>query len=205
MRFKAETANESFNAELSKFVPKESVADFYKLVVKDIFKQKTSPYNNRRKELLSDIQTENDKMAKARKLLLEDTIESGDYKLIKAECETKLLSLEAKLTGFGKPEALNLTTCIDKAVTTLSQLQMLYNVSDTGMKRNIIGSIYPEKLCFDGLHYRTAKINEAARLIFLINSELGVKKNRTKLDFSSLSDSVATRGIEPLRILLIEK
>jgi len=128
---------------------------------------------------------------------LEDAIDSGDYKPIKTECENKLLSLEAKLTGFSKPEALNLNSCIDRALTTLSKLHTLYNGSDTAAKRNIIGSIYPEKLCFDGLHYRTAKMNEAARLMFLINSQLGSKKNRTKLDFSSLSNSVAGAGLEP--------
>ena len=196
-RFKAELANQSFNDELSKFVPKESVADFYKLVIKDIFNQQTSPYTDGRKELLNEIQAENDKLAKARKLLLEDAIDSGDYKMIKAECETKLISLEAKLTGFSRPEAVNLTTCIDKAIATLSQLNMLYNRSDTRVKRNTIGSIYPEKLCFDGLHYRTVKMNDATHLMFLINSKLEAKKNWTKLDFSSLSDSVAGAGLEP--------
>ena len=196
-RFKAELANESFKEELNKFVPKESVAELYKLVIKDIFNQQTSPRTDGRKELLNEIQVENDKLAKARKLLLEDAIDSGDYKLIKTECENKLLSLEAKLTGFSKPEALNLNSCIDRALTTLSKLHTLYNGSDTAAKRNIIGSIYPEKLCFDGFHYRTAKMNEAAHLMFLINNQLGAKKNRTKLDFLSLSDSVAGAGLEP--------
>lgn len=117
--------------------------------------------------------------------MLEDAIDSGDYKLIKTECETKLLSLEAKLTGFSKPEALNLNSCIDKALTTLSKLHTLYNGSDTAVKRNIIGSIYPEKLCFDGLHYRTAKMNEAARLMFLINSQSGAKKIGLNLIFQA--------------------
>jgi len=44
--------------------------------------------------------------------------------------------------------------------------------------------------------YRIAKINEDAQLIYLINSQLGIKKNRTKLDFSSLSDSVAPIGLK---------
>jgi site-specific DNA recombinase len=163
-RFKAEQANEIFNEELNKFVPKESVAELYKLVIKDLFNQQSSPYTDGRKELINQIQAENDKLAKARRLLLEDAIDTGDYKTIKAECETKPLSLEAKLTGFSRPEALNLNTCIDRALAALSQLVTTYNGSDTAVKRNIVGSIYPEKLCFDGLYYRTAQMNEAARL-----------------------------------------
>ena len=112
------------------------------------------------------------------------------------ECEAKLLSLEAKLNGFGK-EAFDLESAINKAASTLNHLDISYKEADTVKKRLIIGSIYPEKLCFDGYTYRTAKINEAAQLIFLINNKLNAKKNRTKLDFSSLSDSVAGAGLEP--------
>jgi hypothetical protein len=90
-----------------------------------------------------------------------------------------------------------LDDCLDKALSTPSRLQIICNQSDTSIKRSIIGSIYPEKLCFDGMTYRTVRVNEAAQLVFLINSQLGAKKNRTKLDFTSLSDSVAGAGLEP--------
>ncbi|WP_158991774.1 recombinase family protein [Mucilaginibacter sp. L196] len=198
MRFKAQQANEAFIEELNKFVPKTAaIAELYKLVVKDIFNQQTSPYTDGRKELLNQMQVENDKVTKARKLLLEDAIDSTDYKLIKAECETKLLRLEAKLSDFVKPEVFNLNDCTNKALNNLSRLNTLYTSSDTTGKRAIIGSIYPEKLCFDGSAYRTAETNQAAQLMFLINSKLGAKKNRTDLDLSKLSDSVAGAGLEP--------
>ncbi|MGI4749230.1 MAG: hypothetical protein ACRYFB_01235 [Janthinobacterium lividum] len=53
-----------------------------------------------RKELLSQIQVENNCLTKARKLLLDDAIDSGDYKIIKLECETHLNILEGKLIGY---------------------------------------------------------------------------------------------------------
>jgi len=71
-------------------------------VIKDILYQQTGSQTDGRKELLNQIQAETDHLAKARKLLLDDAIDSNDYKLIKSECETKLLSLEAKLTGLVK-------------------------------------------------------------------------------------------------------
>jgi protein-tyrosine phosphatase len=42
----------------------------------------------------------------------------------------------------------------------------------------IIGSIFPEKLEFDGTQYRTARINAVVATIFQINNELCNKKNR---------------------------
>jgi hypothetical protein len=43
-------------------------------------------------------------------------------------------------------------------------------------KRAIVGSIFPEKLTFDGTSFRTAKMNSFAKSIFLIKKELGGKK-----------------------------
>jgi hypothetical protein len=54
--------------------------------IKDIFNQQTGSVSDRRKELLKQIQVENDRLSKARKLLLDDAIDSADYKVIKGEC-----------------------------------------------------------------------------------------------------------------------
>jgi hypothetical protein len=66
--------------------------ELYKAIVKDIFNQQTDLQTNGKKDLLNQIQTENDRLSKVRKLLLDDAIDSGDYKLIETECENKLRS-----------------------------------------------------------------------------------------------------------------
>ncbi len=195
-RYKAELANDSFANELKRFIPKSGMAELFRLVVQDVYSQQAGSQSEGRKELLNQIQVQNDTITKARKLLLDDAIDSADYKSIKLECETKLLSLEAKLTGFGK-STFDLEGNINKAIDTFNRLDIIYKGSDTAKKRSIIGSIYPEKLCFDGYTYRTGRINEAAQLIFLINSKLSAKKNRTNLVSPKLSDSVAGAGLEP--------
>ena len=195
-RYKAPEMNDYFVSELQRYMPKPGVAELYKMIVKDVYVQQNGSQSDGRKELLMQIQAENDRLSKARDLLLDDSIDSSDYKTIKAECEKRLMILEVKLTSFSKP-SYDIEGCIDRALSTLSRLDSLYKNGDVAIKRSIIGSIYPEKLSFDGSAYRTASINEAARLIYLINSKIGAKKNRTKLDFSSLSDSVAGAGLEP--------
>jgi hypothetical protein len=44
---------------------------------------------------------------------------------------------------------------------------------------------YIRKVCFDGMTYRTARVNEEAHLIFLINSQLGAKKIGQNLIFQA--------------------
>jgi site-specific DNA recombinase len=79
---------------LQRFVPKPGVAELYRMVIKDIYSQQSGSQSNGRKELLDQIKTENNRLAKSCKLLLDDAIDSGDYKTIKMECEKKLLILE---------------------------------------------------------------------------------------------------------------
>jgi site-specific DNA recombinase len=95
--------------------------------------------------------------------------------MIKSECEKKLLILEGKLTRFTKP-AYNLEECLDKSSQAFKTLKTTYLDGDTTYKRSVTGSIFPEKMYFDGKAYRTTQMNEAAQLMYLINSELNPKK-----------------------------
>ena len=77
------------------------------------------------------------------------------------------------------------------------ELDVLYAKADTKKKRQIIGSIFPEKLAFDGFQYRTARLNPVASLLF--NLGKGFSENKkgeivSKNDFSFLVDPY---GFEP--------
>ena len=63
--------------------------------------------------------------------------------------------------------------------------------------REDIGSIYPEKIQFKNNGVRTTRRNDFIKHIVLINKKLGVKKNGTKIDFSTLSRQVGGAGFEP--------
>ncbi len=57
--------------------------------------------------------------------------------------------------------------------------------------------MFPEKLTYEGFNYRTNRVNEAIRLMFLIDSKIGDKKNGTNLNLSDLSQEVIPLGLEP--------
>ncbi|MDB5129789.1 recombinase family protein [Mucilaginibacter sp.] len=195
-RFNAMNANDIFVKELKKFLPKPGMSEVYSLVIRDVYNLESGSHCEGRREILNQIHAENDRLAKGLNLLLDGAIESAEYKSLKATAEKKLLSLESKLLGSTKA-TIDIDDLAEKALNTLYRLDLLYNQVNVNQKRHLIGSIFPEKLCFDGSTYRTGKINEAASLIYLINSKIQAKKNRTNLEFSKLSDSVAGAGLEP--------
>ena len=72
----------------------------------------------------------------------------------------------------------NIDELLDKALDVLCNLNQLYEEGDLKRKRNIIGSIFPEKVTFSGFYYRTARINEVVRLMYAMDANLGENKNR---------------------------
>lgn len=49
---------------------------------------------------------------------------------------------------------------LDFGISFLANAAGYYEQASPATKKRIIGSIFPEKLTFDGSHYRTTKINE---------------------------------------------
>lgn len=174
--------------------------DLYKVIIGNAYKKQVVQQQNGSKQLVDEINKINEKLNKARQLLLSEDIDPMDYRTIKSECENKLVRLEAKLaeTAVNTTTTIGIDKLIEKAVSTLSHLDIIYTEADVTRKREIIGSIYPEKLSFDGFQYRTARINEAAQLIYQINNVLEAKKDRKSYDVSHLSGWVAPTGIEPV-------
>ncbi len=200
-RYRANHANDTFIEELKKYKPHASVIDLYKIIISNTYKKQSAQKQSRSKQLVEEMNKINERLNKARQLLLSEDIDSIDYRTIKSECENKLVRLEAKLADTTEnTTTISIDKLIDKAVSTLSHLDIIYSETNVTRKREIISSIYPEKLSFDGMQYRTPRINEAVRLIYHINNELARTINRKDFNFSLLSGMVV-----PTRIELVSK
>ncbi len=76
-------------------------------------------------------------------------------------------------------------------------LDELYEKANNKDKREIIGSIFPEKLTFDGNNYRTTRLNEAVALIYSVDKASSKNKNGQNHQNFELSNLVTPPGFEP--------
>ncbi|MEJ7693164.1 recombinase family protein [Daejeonella sp.] len=200
-RFKAEETNKAFLAELKKFSLDPAFENVFKDDLLKKYKELTTGKNGLKKQIINQITDQSNKMTKARELLLTGDIDPSDYKTIKSECEKRITVSEAELadTSANQLTVSNMDKLLEEAMTVLKGLDSFYEFfKDINVKRDFIGSMFPEKFTFDGSQHRTANINEALEAIYLYNSELdGIKKGKNS-DFKNLSLMVARRGIEPL-------
>lgn len=110
-------------------------------------------------------------------MVADQKLDAEDYRELKLDCTNKITVLEAKLAGSSQAEK-SIDGLLNQAVSNLCRLDTLYEEGTVAQKRQIVGSIYPEKLIFDGFQYRTARLNEAVRLIYTLGEGLSEIKNR---------------------------
>jgi site-specific DNA recombinase len=73
----------------------------------------------------------------------------------------------------------------------------VYETGDIEKKREVISSMYPEKLSFNGFSLRTTRINEAVRLIYALDKDFTQNKSRTNEKKYHLSCQVGAARFEP--------
>ncbi len=115
---------------------------------------------------------------------------------MKDECQPKINALEGKLSGFTETEK-NIDNILRTAILNMISLDKSYLAGSTKKKRQIIGSIFPEKLCFDKNNSRTGRINEAVRLIYTLDKGFSeIKKPDSGRELPEPGE-VIPLGLEP--------
>ena len=166
IRYKAYLVNDYIVNEIKKCVRRLPELQLYKEVLASTFKSKTRLQRDEVKQLSVQLEEANKRLSKARDLLLAGDIEADDYRIIRSESEEKIHRLEAKLTA-PVTETTDIEPLLNKLVSNISQLDLLYVNGSIIQKRKIIGSMFPEKLTFDGFQHRTNRVNEAINLMCL--------------------------------------
>jgi len=170
-RYKADIVNDAFLKELKKYTLSVELRDLCSDVLLDVVNQETSGSKDIRKDILNQIDLQNERLKKGRELMLSSKIDPEDYSLIKKETEVDLSKLEAKMSEF-IDNPFRIEEFIPKAVNVISNIADWYQRADSEGKSAIIGSMYPEKLHFDRQQHRNTRINEMSEVTYLISSAL---------------------------------
>ena len=196
VRYKANEVNKTMIEEIRKYSWNLPELKLYKEVIISMFKSKTYLEGRDKEKLKAQLERANDRLKKARDLLLLGDIDSDDYRIIKSECTEIIDRSEAKLNDTMTTEDSQLHLW-EKAFVNLADLDKLYLNSASAQKRRIVGSMFPENLTFEENNFRTNRVNEAIQIISLIDSRLKRKKNGQIQKNLDLTMGVVPHGLEP--------
>ncbi|WP_317173973.1 recombinase family protein [Mucilaginibacter glaciei] len=161
-RTRAEEANSIFEEHLKDYVLSPDAAALFKSVILDVYKNEHQTTGNSRKQFIDRITALNNKVTKARELLLNDDIDAADFRAVKVEADREIITLESKISELrtNNMSVSEVEKTLDSAMAKLTSIDALYCKSDHYGKRKLIGSIYPEKFTFEDLKVRTAKTGD---------------------------------------------
>jgi site-specific DNA recombinase len=118
-----------------------------------------------------------------------------------APCVQQLERLKARLVA--REEDQDMPGLLDAGIDNLLKLDYIYQDGEIEKKREVIGSMYPEKLTFDGERLRTTRINEAARIIYTLDKAFSENEKGQSGNIPALSSQVGKTGRTRVRYLII--
>lgn len=166
--------------ELRKFSLKGGTKEAYQHTLKIMVENSFKNGIDQRKRLSDKIEEQHQRLKNVRNLLLIGDIDGTDYKEIKKITNETIVELENQLTLNEPKTDLHVKCVVNQCVSRFSKLDQLFLHASAAQKRMLIGSIFPEKLCFDKSKSRTIRINSIANSMYFIDRELQEKKMRKK-------------------------
>lgn len=123
--------------------------DSFKITLSEAWYDQTKHLQDDSKQLRLKIRESEEKISYIRDLLSSKQIEPADFREMKTEYSNKLEILEAKLST-SNHDKININDLLDKGINNLLKFDCIYETGDIEKTREVISSMYPEKMTFDG-------------------------------------------------------
>jgi site-specific DNA recombinase len=195
-RFRADKANEVFTEYLKTFQICEEAQELYLMILSDVFKKNDADRGKEKAQIEDQITTLEKRLASLTDKFIDDQINKAEFESAKKRFENARNELLAKHVVL-QPEGAALRKYLDFSASLSRNLSNFYHKADFVSKQQIIGSIFPETLIFEGENYRTTKINEAMQLICNVDKAFKETKNKKAFISEGLSSWAPPAGLEP--------
>ena len=195
-RFRAKLANDWIVDELLKLKISKEDAEAIRRGSKEVF---TSNEEDRKKEVQKknvEIERNQTRIAKAQQMMLDGTLDTQDYKEIKARYEPEILKIKRELSLYNSSNS-KMEEYVNYAIDVLQNIDTLFDEADLDTKQAIVCSVFAEKLVYNKNESRTPKLNEAVSLLLNISKDYSQKKNGTFQQNCEKSHRVIPLGLEP--------
>ena len=138
-----------------------------------------------------------EKMAKLEDKFIEGDIEKSEYNRIMDRYRKVALDLEKQIDILRTPSRSKIEPKLDYSINLINNIDNYIRNAPVEVKIKLIGSMFPEKIEFDGTDYRTNSYNKVLDLIYQQTNELRREINKNGESFSTFSVSVPRPGVEP--------
>ena len=197
LRKRADEVNEGFARYVSCLTLNEEVLSLYKEVLTDVRNEQGRETRNKVEDLQKEVRRVEDMLITLDDKLLSGTISDANYNRISQRYEKQISDLKQQIEVMKNPNRSLIEPKLSYSISLLDNMEGVFRDAPVKVKIKLLGSIFPEKIEFDGKNYRTNGYNKVLDLIYQQAKELREPKKVDGERFSSFPASVPRPGLEP--------
>lgn len=198
IKAKASVVNDGFSDYIGAIIPDKAVLTLYKEIFQDLCSERGKVHMKEAEKLQNEVDKLNHRIHRINDLFFDGEISKEDKDENIARYKRDIAKLEDQIEVLQLNEDQTIREKLQYSADLLGELPGFFQQIEPDIKIKLIGSIFPEKIKFDGEKYRTSRVNEVVDHIIQNTSTLQDKTEVEPPALSGDSTSVAPRGIEPL-------
>ncbi len=175
--------------------PNEAVLRLYEAVLLDVQGCAKREIRNEIEALQEQLRDKRKQIEDAEDMLITDRTHSDRYARILERYEKEAQELESRIALLETGNRGNIEPKLDYAISLINNLDKYIRDAPVEVKLKLIGSIFDDKIEFDGKTYRTKSYNKVLDLIYQQTNELrGNIKRKEDSQNENPQFSTQTRG-----------
>lgn len=172
LRKRADEVNEGFARYVSCLTPNEEVLSLYKKVLTDVRNEQGRETRNKVEDLQKEVRRVEDMLNTLDDKLLSGTISDANYNRIFQRYDKQINELKKQIEVMKNLNRANIEPKLSYSISLLDNMEGFFRDAPVTVKIKLLGSIFPEKIEFDGENYRTNGYNKVLDLIYQQTKEL---------------------------------
>ena len=180
LRVKADIVNEGFANFVGGLKPNEAVMNLYKEILQDLRGERKQDKARKVEALKREIRETEEKLNTIDDKLCCGTIADETHKRISDKCLERIKELNQQITLLSEDKK-GVKEKIDYSINLINNLTNIMMDAPVAVKCKLIGSMFFDKIVYDGKHYRTKNYNQVLDLIFQETNKLrGYEKGESE-------------------------
>ena len=199
LNVRADAVNEGFVRYVGKLRPNAAVLELYNEILQDIRGERVKENHKQADKLEAEVASLEERMNRVNDLYFDGKLDKADRDKNMARYIEQEEQLKAKIGMLRLSEDYQVKEKLTYSINLISNLGKFFQSATCEVKSKLVGSIFPEKIVFDGKNYRTTSFNGMLNLIFKETKYLQGYKKESDVENRSQNHlgSLVQGGLEP--------
>ena len=197
IRVRAESVNDTFVHYLSVLKPYDTILELYKEILQDIRKGDRVEQIRRIEHLKSELSAVTKRINSVQDKYIDGELDKVSYNRLLERYSNEADSLKERIALVETPNNVKVEPKLGYAISLISNIDRFILDAPVSLKIKLLGSMFPQKIEFDGKNYRTKSYNKVLDFIYHQTNKLRCGEKESEESFTTFSASVPRAGIEP--------